>query len=173
MADWCGSGGIVWLLRDNLWFLMSLAQSLTTLYTRWLLTLWIVMVIGSRVCLGTCFQVISSCTLPLFNLLGLREVMTVSFGQNQQMESSQSSLPIMLFPISPFMPEDQIWNKVWRWKGPQSIWIFLRLVMHIKLKMKNELTRRHIQLGEFCDRHGCPSEDTLLVIRDGMVAKCF
>lgn len=69
--------------------------------------------------------------------------------------------------------EDQIWNKVWRWKGLQSIWIFLRLVMHIKLKMKNELTRRHIQLGEFCDQRGCPSEDTLLVIRDGMVAKCF
>lgn len=64
-----------------------------------------------------------------------------------------------------YSEKDQIWGIAWSWKGPQSVRIFRWLVLHNRLKMKAELTRRHIQIGCGCDCCGysfggyvaCPS----------------
>lgn len=51
--------------------------------------------------------------------------------------------------------EDFSWDIVWPWKGPQSIYMFLWLVTHNRLKTKAELARRHILADVGCDCFGC------------------
>lgn len=65
-----------------------------------------------------------------------------------------------------YSEKDQIWGIAWSWKGPQSVRIFRWLVLHNRLKMKAELTRRHIQIVV-----AILLEDVLHVLRDCMVAK--
>ncbi|KAH9723430.1 putative leucine-rich repeat receptor-like serine/threonine-protein kinase [Citrus sinensis] len=69
--------------------------------------------------------------------------------------------------------DDQIWSCVWRWNGPQSIRVFLWLVLHNRLKTKAEISRRHVHLDSSCDRCGDGDENTLHVLRDCMVARRF
>lgn len=67
--------------------------------------------------------------------------------------------------------EDFSWDIVWPWKGPQSIYMFLWLVTHNRLKTKAELARRHILADVGCECFGCGVKDTLHVLRDCMVVK--
>ncbi|KAK9181143.1 hypothetical protein WN944_024280 [Citrus x changshan-huyou] len=69
--------------------------------------------------------------------------------------------------------EDYRWRSVWRWKGPQSVRIFLWQALQDRLKTKTELARRHIPISEACDRCGASVEDTLHVLRDCVAAKTF
>ncbi|KAH9735403.1 putative ribonuclease H protein [Citrus sinensis] len=69
--------------------------------------------------------------------------------------------------------DDQIWSCVWRWNGPQSIRVFLWLVLYNRLKTKAEISRRHVHLDSSCDRCGDGDENTLHVLRDCMVARRF
>lgn len=73
--------------------------------------------------------------------------------------------------IAKHRDEDQIWKIIWQSEGPQSYRTFLWLAMHDRLKVKTELLRRHILIGNGCDRCGYLVEDTLHVLRDYMVAK--
>ncbi|KAH9735402.1 putative ribonuclease H protein [Citrus sinensis] len=65
--------------------------------------------------------------------------------------------------------DDQIWSCVWRWNGPQSIRVFLWLVLYNRLKTKAEISRRHVHLDSSCDRCGDGDENTLHVLRDCML----
>ncbi|CAN1262374.1 Putative ribonuclease H protein At1g65750 [Linum perenne] len=44
-----------------------------------------------------------------------------------------------------------IWNKVWRWEGPQRIRQFLWTVAHNKLLTNEERARRHIAGSDECE----------------------
>ena len=67
--------------------------------------------------------------------------------------------------------EDYCWRSIWRWKGPQSVRIFLWQALHDCLKTKSELARRHIPISEACDRCGASIEDTLHALRDCVAVK--
>ena len=61
---------------------------------------------------------------------------------------------------------DRNWKLPWSWKGPQSIRLFLWQLMHGKIKTRDELVRRHINVPEGCDRCGSVVEDILHALRD-------
>ncbi|KAH9716124.1 reverse transcriptase domain-containing protein [Citrus sinensis] len=58
------------------------------------------------------------------------------------------------------------WRLAWNWKGPQSIRVFLWLLLHGRLKTREELYRRHVNVSIYCDRCGGSAEDILHSLRD-------
>ena len=63
------------------------------------------------------------------------------------------------------------WRLAWNWKDPQSIPVFLWLLLHGRLKTREELNRRHIIVSIYCDRCGGSVEDILHSLRDCVTAK--
>ncbi|KAH9730831.1 putative ribonuclease H protein [Citrus sinensis] len=63
------------------------------------------------------------------------------------------------------------WRLAWNWKDPQSIPVFLWLILHGRLKTREELNRRHIIVSIYCDRCGGSVEDILHSLRDCVTAK--
>ncbi|KAH9699193.1 putative ribonuclease H protein [Citrus sinensis] len=67
----------------------------------------------------------------------------------------------------PYLQErDTIWRLAWSWKGPQSIKIFIWLVLHNRLKTRGELASRHLTIDTHCERCGYELETTIHVLRD-------
>ncbi|KAH9673795.1 reverse transcriptase domain-containing protein [Citrus sinensis] len=64
-----------------------------------------------------------------------------------------------------------IWKLIWHWKGPQRIRIFLWLEMHGRIKTKEELFKRHIQISMDCEYCGQEKKDVIHALRDCVVAK--
>lgn len=62
------------------------------------------------------------------------------------------------------------WSLAWQWKGPQSIRVFLWLLLHGRLKTREELCRRHVTVSVYCDRCGGSAEDILHTLRDCVTA---
>lgn len=71
------------------------------------------------------------------------------------------------------MHNNRLWRMVWRWKGPQSVRIFLWQVFHDRVKTKAELVRRHIPILISCDRCGAMTEDAIHALRDCPLVKRF
>ncbi|KAL9453582.1 hypothetical protein AB3S75_009233 [Citrus x aurantiifolia] len=63
------------------------------------------------------------------------------------------------------------WKLIWQWKGPQRVKIFLWLVMHGKIKTREELFKRHILDKMNCERCGHERENKMHALRDCFVAK--
>lgn len=63
------------------------------------------------------------------------------------------------------------WKLIWQWKGPQRVKIFLWLVMHGKIKTREELFKRHILDKMNCERCGHERENEMHALRDCFVAK--
>ncbi|KAL9462413.1 hypothetical protein AB3S75_000421 [Citrus x aurantiifolia] len=63
------------------------------------------------------------------------------------------------------------WRLAWNWKGPHSIRVFLWLLLHGRLKTREELNRRHITVSIYCDRCGGSVEDILHSLRDCVTAR--
>ncbi|KAH9770878.1 putative ribonuclease H protein [Citrus sinensis] len=63
------------------------------------------------------------------------------------------------------------WKLIWQWKGPQRVKIFLWLVMHGKIKTREELFKRHIVDKMNCERCGHERENVMHALRDCFVAK--
>ena len=61
---------------------------------------------------------------------------------------------------------DTYWRLAWSWKGPQSIKIFIWLVLYNKLKTRAELASRHLNIDSSCERCGAGIENTVHVLRD-------
>ena len=61
---------------------------------------------------------------------------------------------------------DNYWRLAWSWKGPQSIKIFIWLVLHNRLKTRAELGSRHLHIDPSCERCGAGLESTIHVLRD-------
>ncbi|KAH9783694.1 reverse transcriptase domain-containing protein [Citrus sinensis] len=68
---------------------------------------------------------------------------------------------------------DRDWQLVWKWKGPQSVRIFLWQAFHAGLKTKAELARRHLPISPCCDRCGAVCEDITHALRDCWLVKQF
>lgn len=71
------------------------------------------------------------------------------------------------------MHNNRLWRMVWRWKGPQSVRIFLWQVFHDWVKTKAELVHRHIPILISCDRCGAVTEDAIHALRDCPLVKRF
>ncbi|KAH9804404.1 putative ribonuclease H protein [Citrus sinensis] len=61
---------------------------------------------------------------------------------------------------------DSYWKIAWSWKGPQSIKIFIWLVLHNRLKTRAELATRRLNIEPSCERCGAGLENTIHVLRD-------
>ncbi|KAH9771139.1 putative ribonuclease H protein [Citrus sinensis] len=61
---------------------------------------------------------------------------------------------------------DNYWRLAWSWKAPQSIKIFIWLVLHNRLKTRAELASRHLHIDPSCERCGAGLESTIHVLRD-------
>ena len=61
---------------------------------------------------------------------------------------------------------DSYWKITWLWKGPQSIKIFIWLVLHNRLKTRAELATRPLNIEPSCERCGAGLENTIHVLRD-------
>ncbi|GAY52543.1 hypothetical protein CUMW_142650, partial [Citrus unshiu] len=70
--------------------------------------------------------------------------------------------------LTNFCPTEdcQDWQHVWKWKGPQSVRIFLWLLCHDRLKTGCELARRHLDVEAVCGRCHANVENSLHAIRD-------
>ena len=84
-----------------------------------------------------------------------------------------AELTYLMLSGSILVVEDYRWRSIWRWKGLQSVRIFLWQALHDRLKTKSELARCHIPILEACDRCGALIEDTLHVLRDCVAVKTF
>ncbi|CAN1127556.1 Putative ribonuclease H protein At1g65750 [Linum perenne] len=62
------------------------------------------------------------------------------------------------------------WEKVWRWKGPHRIKLFLWLGVNNRLITNAEKARRHLSTSTSCNRCGCPVETVSHVLRDCPIA---
>lgn len=60
---------------------------------------------------------------------------------------------------------------IWQWKGPQRVRIFLWLVMHGKVKTREELLKRHILDKMNCERCGHERQDVMHALGDCFVGK--
>ncbi|KAH9660103.1 putative ribonuclease H protein [Citrus sinensis] len=63
------------------------------------------------------------------------------------------------------------WHLAWSWKGPQSICVFLWLLLHGRLKTRKELHKRHLVVSTQYDRCGGLVEDILHTLRDCVTAR--
>ncbi|KAH9728215.1 putative ribonuclease H protein [Citrus sinensis] len=63
------------------------------------------------------------------------------------------------------------WRLAWSWKGPESIRVFLWLLLHGRLKTRKELHRRQLVVSTQCDRCGGQVEDILHALRDCVTAR--
>ena len=70
--------------------------------------------------------------------------------------------------LTNFCPAEdcQDWQQLWKWKGPQSVRMFLWLLCHDRLKTGCELARRHLDVEALCGRCHADVENSLHAIRD-------
>ncbi|KAH9666253.1 reverse transcriptase domain-containing protein [Citrus sinensis] len=61
---------------------------------------------------------------------------------------------------------DTYWRIAWSWKGPQSIKIFIWLVLHNRLKTRAGLASRRLNIDPSCERCGAGLENTIHVLCD-------
>lgn len=164
------SGGIVGQQRLNLQFTTLLQQFLMRFLKTLLRISWIITVIGTG-------QVLTTYS-PSNIILRIASVYPPSQERGADQfcwaDSKTGSFTVKsaYHAISKniFSMDDCRWNLAWSWKGPQSIRIFIWLVLHDRVKTKSELSRRHFSC-DTCDRCGCGREDLLHAIRDYMVVR--
>ncbi|CAN1256840.1 Putative ribonuclease H protein At1g65750 [Linum perenne] len=65
---------------------------------------------------------------------------------------------------------DSRWSKLWNWRGPHRIKLFLWLVYHERLLTNAERVRRHLSPDASCNRCGFMTESVNHVLRDCPIA---